>query len=172
MSFGIAHLNPTDLLGAIRKCWEDPSDRQFEAFFSAWCDFMKADLAQFIDNATPVEQVCQACREEYRHQFSAPHNAQIDYALFFRAIAYSHLSHLLLKDRGLRTLFRAAGPSTSFVPGPHNMSHETCVVVFAAMLSMDNGCAGYLLDVCFELALGGDPRGCLGTLRRLLAAVC
>lgn len=160
---------PTDLRGEIRKCWKDRSDQQFKTFCLNWRRFMSADLAQFTRNAALVDKVCESSHAEYRDEFSEPYDGEFDYALYFRAIAYSHFSHTM-KDRGLMTLLHVSDASTPLGPcsSDSDVSHEICVIVFASLLSLDDGCAGYLLDVCFELADASGRNACFAKLKTRL----
>jgi hypothetical protein len=166
MAFHFPDTDPAHLLGAMRKCWEDTSDRSFDAFCAEWTQLMQADLAQFTGKLALVDQICKACHGEYRHEFSVHFDEDYDYGLLFRAIAYSHFSHTL-EDRGVQALLRVSGISLPFgsTSASGKMNHEVCVIVFAAVLSVGGHCTGHLLDMCLEVRTAGVVDGCFTVLK-------
>jgi len=148
----------------IRSCCEDSSDEHFQKFWLAWREFLNADLTQFISDAHVLDEVCWAAKAEYHREFRAGYRAHFDYGLHFRAIAYSHLSHMQ-KDRGIQSLLEELSREMVL----ESVDHDRCVLMFAVILRITNGCAAYLLDVCFELAhLARDEQDCVQRLREAL----
>jgi hypothetical protein len=153
-----------DFAALIRKCCEDISDKQFEKFRLAWREFLQADLTQFISDAHAVEKVFDGACAEYRAKFGGGYSPAFDYALYFRAVAYAHLSHLQ-GDTGICKLLKSIRSGTVF----ETVDHNCCVFVFVNLLRIGDECAAYLLDVCFELAsLLVDSYGCIGRLEQAL----
>jgi hypothetical protein len=126
MAFCFPNTDGKHLLEAMRACWKDGSDQTFDAFFGLFKQLMQADLAQYSCK-TPLDQICDASRDEIRREFSQPAEENFDYALLFRAIAYSHYSHTL-GDRGVNKVLQNA--KCPMVVGPKGTG-----MIFALLLS-------------------------------------
>jgi hypothetical protein len=162
--WGSAH---PDFAQLIANCCADPSDEQFKEFRVGWREFLNGDLTQFVSDAQVMDGVCDAAEGEYRRRFLAGYRPHFDYGLYFRAVAYSHLSHMR-GDRGVQNLLgRVSG-----VKLVENVGHDLCIVIFLSILAIKDGCAAFLLDVCFELnQLALDRRDCVRGLREALGGL-
>jgi hypothetical protein len=149
-----------DFAALIHGCCDDISDKQFERFRLAWRGFLQADLTQFTSDGHAVEKVFDLACAEYRAKFGAGYSPAFDYALYFRAVAYAHLSHLQ-GHAGIRELLRNIGGTGGF----ETVDHYCCVFIFVNVLKIGDECTPYLLDACFELAsVAADSYGCIGFL--------
>jgi hypothetical protein len=157
---GSAH---TDFALVIRACCGNAPDSQIQEFRATWHEFLRADLSQFTSSAAEMRSASEAAWPEYRSKLSAAYNSEFDYALYFRAVAYAHLSHLK-NDKGMQKLFAKIPPRGLF----QSVDHDCYVLVFVTLLKMDHECAGYLLDLSFDLvSLAADRMGCLQGLLNL-----
>jgi hypothetical protein len=62
---------------AMRACWKDGYDKSFNAFFGLFKQLMLVDLARY-SSKVPFDQVCDASRDEIRHEFSQPEEKNFD----------------------------------------------------------------------------------------------
>jgi len=166
MGFCLPDTNPDRLFQAMRACWKDSSDQAFDAFFGLFKQLMQADLARYTNKLATVEQVCGASRDEIRREFSNQEAKNFDYVLLFRAIVYSHFSHTL-EDRGVMKVLQNA--HSSMPVGSSGTGHDTCIVVFVALLTLGGNCRGKLLDLSLEVRAASFPDACFADLKAHLA---
>jgi hypothetical protein len=154
--------DPEHLLQAMRACWKDGSDQTFDAFFGLFKQLMQADLARYTSKVALVDQVCDESRDEIRREFSLREEMNFDYALLFRAIAYSHYSHTL-GDRGVSKVLQNA--KCPMPVGPTGTGHDMCIVAFEVLLTLEGNCRGKLLDLSLEVGTASVEADCFAALK-------
>jgi hypothetical protein len=166
MAFSLPNARPDSLPEAMEACWKDGSDQIFEAFFGLFKQFMQVDLAQYTHKLALVEQVCAASREEIRREFSHQQEKNFDYILLFRAIVYSHFSHVA-GDHGVNKMLQKA--QSPLQVASSGAAHDISIAVFSGLLTLDGPCRVKLLD--FSLRVGAASAGdlCFALLKAQLA---
>jgi hypothetical protein len=145
----------------IPKCCGTATDRPLDEFREAWFEFLRSDLTQFTPNAVEIRSVADAAWPEYRKKFNADYNEAFDYTLYFRAVAYAHLSRLR-QDRGMQKLLATIPARGLF----RSVNYDCHILVYVALLRLKDCCAGYLLDLSFDLTSRElDPKSCLDNLK-------
>jgi hypothetical protein len=125
---------------------------------------LQFDLSRFVADGNLIERVSDAAWQEYERKFSSVYDPDFDYGLYFRAIAYAHLSHFM-EDRGVEKLLTGIPPRGAFA----TVDHGCCLVLYFVLLRANQNCRRYLLHLSFGLTSREmDTRGCLETLRKTL----
>lgn len=168
MAFSLPDTNPNLLLEAMRACWKNGSDQIFEVFFGLFKQLMQVDLARYTSDIAVVEQVCGAGRDEIRRELSHQEEKDFDYVLMFRAIVYSHFSHAL-GDRGVTKVLQSAHSPIRI--SSSGAGHDSCIVVFAALLTLGGDCRGKFLDLSLEVPASSVSAACFATLNAHLARI-
>jgi len=161
MAFCFPNTDSEHLFETMRACWKDGSDQTFDAFFGLFKQLVQVELARY-SSKVPLDQVCDASRDEIRREFSQPEEKNFDYALLFRAIVYSHYSHTL-GDRGINKLLQNA--KCPMVIGPTGIGHDMGIVAFEVLLTLEGSCRGKLLDVSLEVRNAAVKDRCLAALK-------
>jgi hypothetical protein len=125
-------------------CTSGPAERQQtrEVFRDAWHPYLEAALARVSGAWQLAESIYPQVYADYARIFQRPFDARIDYPTWLIATAYARLA----EARRQRPL---AFATTDLAWAPHLTPLETDVLLFCAILRLQDACRFHLLKAAF-----------------------